>query len=98
VTKEHTSEEFGKRAPTVFGSNLNDPDLTALSAPYLIRQAGVDERQAAGRLVAPAPQPHFVETIPIWVWAVVFAVMFVIGVLGFLWLAAHGVLDGPRLT
>jgi len=95
VGKQHSSEEFGKRNPTVFGANLNDPDLTALSAPYLIRQAGVDERAAAGRLVAPAPKPHFVETIPIWVWVAVFAVMFVIGVAGLIFMLSHGLVTPP---
>jgi hypothetical protein len=90
--KDHSSEEFGKQNPTVFGANLNDPELTSLSAPYLIRQAGVDERASAGRLAPPTPKAHFVETIPLWVWVAVFAAMFLAGVLGMWWLSAHGAL------
>ena len=87
---EHTSEEFGKPAPTVFGANLNDPELTGLSAPYLIRQAGVDERRAAGKLVARPPWPSVVELVPIWVWVVGLAAIFAAGVAGLLYLASLG--------
>jgi hypothetical protein len=93
VGEQHKADEFGKRNPTVFGANVNDPEMTALSAPYLIRQAGVDERQAAGRLAPQTPQAHFVETVPLWVWVAIFAIMFVVGVTGLLLLAAHGSLD-----
>lgn len=95
MSRQHSADEFGKRNPTVFGSNLNDLDMTSLSAPYLIRQAGVDEREAAGRLAPPTPKPYFVETIPLWVWVVVLVAMFAIGVAGFLWLLAHGALNPP---
>ena len=90
MAKEHKSDEFGRPAPTVFGANINDPELTGLSAPYLIRQRGVDERAAAGRLVARPPWPSVVEQVPLWVWVLVFVVMFVLGLAGLLFLLAHG--------
>jgi hypothetical protein len=96
VGKEHKSDEFGKPAPTVFGANLNDPELTGLSAPYLIRQAGVDERQAAGRLVARPPQPSVVELVPIWAWVLAFAVMFLVGLAGLFYMVSHGMPAPPQ--
>ena len=90
MAEEHKSDEFGKPAPTVFGSNLNDPELTGLAAPYLIRQRGVDERQAAGRLVARPPWPSVVERVPVWAWILGFVVMFAVGVAGFVYLISHG--------
>jgi hypothetical protein len=92
----HKSDDFGKRAPTVFGPNVNDPELTSLSAPYLIRQAGVDERQAAGNLVARPPRPSVVEVVPIWVWVLVFVIMFLIGVAALIFFASQGMLEPPQ--
>ena len=81
---EHGSDEFGKSVPTVFGSGLNDPDLTAYSAPAMIRLAGVDEQATASkRLVAPTPRPGAAR-VPLWVWAALLAALFVIGVIGLL--------------
>lgn len=90
MTSQHTSDEFGKPAPTVFGANLNDPELTSLAAPYLIRQRGVDERQAAGRLVARPPWPSVIERVPLWLWVLVFIAMFALGVFGLVLLLSHG--------
>jgi hypothetical protein len=90
VSDVHKSDDFGKPAPTVIGSNLNDPELTGLSAPFLIRQRGIDERQADGILVARPPRPSVVEQVPIWAWMVGFAVMFAGGVAGLLYLASLG--------
>ena len=59
----HSKDEFGKPAPTVVGPNVNDLDLTSLSAPYLIRQRGIDERAADGRLAARPPWPSYIETL-----------------------------------
>jgi hypothetical protein len=95
VGEEHQSDEFGKPAPTVFGANLNDPELTSLAAPYLIRQRGVDERAAAGRLVARPPWPSVVERVPLWVWALVLIVMFVVGLVGLMLGISHLGLGSP---
>ena len=93
MSEEHKSDDFGKPAPTVIGSNLNDPELTGLSAPFLIRLRGIDEREAAGRLVARPPLPSVVELVPVWAWVLGFAVMFAIGVAGLLYLASLGPLS-----
>jgi hypothetical protein len=94
--EEHRSDEFGKQAPTVFGANVNDPELTSLSAPYMIRQRGVDERQAAGNLVARPPRPSVVELVPIWVWVLVLVIMFLAGVSALVFMASQGVLEPPQ--
>ena len=90
VSEDHNSDDFGKQAPTVIGSNLNDPELTGLSAPFLIRLRGVDERKADGILVARPPHPSAIEQGPVWAWVAGFAVMFAIGVTGLLYLASLG--------
>ena len=79
---EHKSDEFGKPVPTVFGSNLNDPNLTAYSAPAMIRLAGVDEQATPSARIAPrTPQPG-VARVPLWVWVAILVVMFLIGLVG----------------
>jgi hypothetical protein len=92
---EHKSDEFGQPAPTVFGANLNDPELTSLSAPYLLRQRGIDERQAAGNLVARPPRPSVVEVVPLWVWVLILAIMFTLGVAALIFMASLGMLEAP---
>ena len=79
---EHESDEFGKPIPTVFGSNLNDPNLTAFSAPAMITLAGIDEQATpSARIVPRAPKPG-VARVPLWVWVAILVVMFLIGLLG----------------
>ncbi len=90
MSDDRGSDDFGKPAPTVIGSNLNDPELTGLSAPFLIRLRGVDERDAAGILVARPPRPSVVELVPVWAWVAGLAVMFAAGVAGLLYLASLG--------
>ena len=93
MSEEHKSDEFGKPVPTVIGSNLNDPELTGLSAPFLIRQRGIDERQADGIRVARPSRPSVVELVPVWAWVLGLAVTFAVGVAGLLFLASLGPLS-----